>query len=153
MDASHMRQLRRKVKLDIFTCNVMSLPGVLLKDPVVIRLIITFESQVLDTWDTNQQMEALQRNRALGGPRHRRQVLRLMRDTRSLLAGAVACLAAQAGLPRAPAVALTVALRQRAASGDQRGAPDHTQVALLMALLYSVDLSVIHRYSLASRSL
>lgn len=101
---------------------------------------------MLDTWDINQQMDILQRNRALGGPRHRRQVLRLMRDTRSLLAGAVTCLAAQAGLPRAPAVALAAALRQRAATGDLRGAPDHTQVALVMALLYSVDLSVIYRY-------
>lgn len=100
--------------------------------------------ELLSRMDTSREIELLQRNRALGGPRHRRQVLDLFEETRQLLADVVYMWAAQSGLPRAPALELIAHMRGLRPELDATGALDSVSLTLLMALLYALDLSVLH---------
>jgi len=55
---------------------------------------------LLNQIDVNKEMEKLQRNRGLGGPKHQRLIHDLITGTRQTLADIVFCLSAQAGLPQ-----------------------------------------------------
>lgn len=57
---------------------------------------------VLSSLDLSKEMELLQNNRALGGPRHHHTVVNLFQETRQLLADIVYLVAAQSGLPKEP---------------------------------------------------
>lgn len=52
--------------------------------------------------DLTKEMELLQKNRALGGPNHHHQVLKLYQDTQQQLADIVYLTAAQTGLSKEP---------------------------------------------------
>jgi nuclear pore complex protein Nup205 len=61
-----------------------------------------FQSELLETLDLSHEIEILQQNRALGGPRHHRQVEDLFIGIRQTLADIVYYWAAQCGLPKDP---------------------------------------------------
>lgn len=57
---------------------------------------------LLQTLDLSKEIELLQQNRALGGPRHHHQVEDLFMGIRQTLADVVYFSAAQCGLPKDP---------------------------------------------------
>jgi hypothetical protein len=61
---------------------------------------------LLNQLDVNKEMEKLQKNRGLGGPKHQRLIYDLITGTRQTLADVVFCLAAQAGLQQSAVLAL-----------------------------------------------
>jgi nuclear pore complex protein Nup205 len=61
-----------------------------------------FQLELLQTLDLSKEIELLQQNRALGGPRHHRQVEDLFLGIRQTLADVVYFWAAQCGLPKDP---------------------------------------------------
>ena len=61
-----------------------------------------FQSELLQALDLSKEIELLQQNRALGGPRHHRQVEDLFIGIRQTLADVVYYWAAQCGLPKDP---------------------------------------------------
>jgi hypothetical protein len=67
-----------------------------------IFFIYIFQSELLQTLDLSKEIELLQQNRALGGPRHHRQVEDLFLGIRQTLADVVYYWAAQCGLPKDP---------------------------------------------------
>ncbi|KAJ3662888.1 hypothetical protein Zmor_007206 [Zophobas morio] len=100
--------------------------------------------ELLRTLDLTKEIEKLQENLALGGPRHRRQVIDLFQDIRMILADIVFTWAAQSGLPKAASVALINYLRQAEIEEEASGKIDNVNLYLLMALLSALDLSVLH---------
>uniref|UniRef100_A0AAG5DJ40 Nuclear pore complex protein Nup205 n=1 Tax=Anopheles atroparvus TaxID=41427 RepID=A0AAG5DJ40_ANOAO len=111
----------------------------LVADGVLERII-----DLLQQLDITKELDVLTTNRALGPPKHHRQVLDLFEEIRLLLAQCIYFCAAQAGLPRNATVKLIQYLRgyKFAESG---GGIDDVTVTLLMGLLYALDLSVLQR--------
>ncbi|KAK4877381.1 hypothetical protein RN001_009887 [Aquatica leii] len=100
--------------------------------------------ELLHTLDLSKEIDKLQENVALGGPRHRKQVIDLFNDIRYCLAEIVFLWAAQTGIPREPTVSLINCLRQLKIEEDSSGSMDNVTFYLLMALLSAIDLSIIH---------
>ncbi|XP_077483269.1 nuclear pore complex protein Nup205 isoform X1 [Amblyomma americanum] len=93
---------------------------------------------LLDRFDLARELEMLQRNRALGPPRYRRQVLDMIQETQQSLAEVVFCWACQTPLSKRDALNVVRFLAERArTAGD--GALDSVSLTLLMALLYALD--------------
>ncbi|KAK4018432.1 hypothetical protein OUZ56_000486 [Daphnia magna] len=85
-----------------------------------------------------KEMNLLHENRALGGPKHRRQVQDFFTQIRQSLADIVFYLAAQNGLTKED----TLLLVNYLASIEQI---DNVNVTLFMGLLYAVDISAVVR--------
>ncbi|XP_049888015.1 nuclear pore complex protein Nup205 [Pectinophora gossypiella] len=90
------------------------------------------------------ELELLQANRALPPHRHHVRLLAMIDNTRKLLAGVIFTASAQHGLGRD--ILLRI-LNEQTTSPSQgpTGALDEISLALQMALLYALDLSVLHR--------
>jgi nuclear pore complex protein Nup205 len=124
--------------------------------PDVERFVTTYTDQLIDgglfnrifellrTLDLTKEIEKLQENLALGGPRHRRQVIDLFQDIRIILADIVFTWAAQSGLPKSATLALINYLRQAEIEEEASGKLDNVNLYLIMALLSTLDLSVLH---------
>ena len=83
---------------------------------------------------------------ALGDPKHRRQVQDLFQDIKQSLADCIFCYAAQSGLPKADTMRLLDHLSKvKPGDASKAGTIDSTTLTLLMALLYSVDISALHK--------
>ncbi|KAF5301267.1 hypothetical protein FQR65_LT00967 [Abscondita terminalis] len=100
--------------------------------------------ELLHTLDLSKEIEKLQDNAALGGPRHRKHVIDLFNDIRYCLAEIVFLWAAQSGIPREPTVSLINCLRQQKIEEDSSGNMDNVTFYLLMALLCAMDISIVH---------
>lgn len=100
--------------------------------------------EILKNMDVNKEIDLLQRNRALGNPKHHRQVLDLYEDIRQQLAEIIYMWSAQTGLPRTPAISLISYLRTLKTEEDSSGGIDNVSLTLIMALLYGLDLSVLN---------
>lgn len=100
--------------------------------------------ELLEELEITRELEVLSRNRALGPPKHHRQVLDLFQDIRLQLAQTVFCWSAQCGLPRDTTIKL-IGYLAKYKPNDSRGGIDDVTLTLLMALLYAFDLSVLHR--------
>lgn len=57
-----------------------------------------FDTGALKTMDLQKEIEMLQRNRALGGPKHHHTVVVLFEEIRQILADIIFLYSAQAGL-------------------------------------------------------
>lgn len=99
---------------------------------------------LIKTLDLTKELEKLQENLALGGPRHRRQVIDLFQDVRNILADIVFTWAAHTGLPKAPTILLINYLKQAEIEEEASGKIDNVHLYLQMALLSALDLSVLH---------
>lgn len=100
--------------------------------------------ELLKTLDLSKEIDLLQKNRALGSSKHHRQILDLFEDIRQQLADIIFMWSAQTGLPREPAINLINHLRTTKIEEEANGAIDHITLTLQMALLYALDLSVLH---------
>uniref|UniRef100_A0A336MB53 CSON014651 protein n=1 Tax=Culicoides sonorensis TaxID=179676 RepID=A0A336MB53_CULSO len=101
--------------------------------------------ELLEKFDVSKEVELLSNNRALGPPKHHRQVLDLFEDIRVLLATCLFNYSAQSGLPRETVLKLIKHLSKYKPSTAIGGVGDVT-LALQMALMYATDLSVMHRH-------
>ncbi|XP_052893264.1 nuclear pore complex protein Nup205 [Anopheles moucheti] len=99
---------------------------------------------LLQELDITKELDILTTNRALGPPRHHRQVLDLFEEIRFLLAQCIYYYAAQSGLPRNATMKLVQYLRSYKCTESSGGIDDVT-VTLQMGLLYALDLSVLQR--------
>lgn len=100
---------------------------------------------LLDTMDLSKETELLQQNRAFGGPKHNRQVVDLLEETKQILADIVFCWAVQCGLPREPTIRLIQQLRKTKLEEGSTGGIDGVTLALQMALLCALDLSILQK--------
>ncbi|XP_050357283.1 nuclear pore complex protein Nup205 [Nymphalis io] len=94
--------------------------------------------------DLDTELELLRRNRALPPGRHLGRLLAAVQNTRKLLAGVIFAASAQLGLERDILLRL-LSEQMTSPSKGPTGALDEISLALQMALLYALDLSVLHR--------
>jgi len=88
----------------------------------------------------------LQKNMALGGAKHRRQVQDLFQDIRQSLADCVFAYAAQSGLRKQDTLNLLEHLSNVSSSSTgSDGAIDNVSLTLLMAFLYAIDVSALQK--------
>lgn len=99
---------------------------------------------LLRNMDLSKELEKLQQNLALGGPKHRRQIIDLFNDIKNILADIVFSWSAQNGLPQAPTISLINYLREVKFDIEASGKLDEVNLYLIMALLYAFDLSILH---------
>lgn len=99
---------------------------------------------VLRQFTLEGEMELLQTNRALPPSRHYARLVTTIETTRKLLAGVVFAASAQRGLSRDILLRL-ITEQTTSPSQGPTGALDEISLALQMALLYALDLSVLHR--------
>ncbi|KAK7872950.1 hypothetical protein R5R35_004260 [Gryllus longicercus] len=111
-----------------------------LMDQAVLSRIIG----LLETLDLTKEIDLLHQNRAIGGPRHHRQVVDLYQSIRQGLADIIYCWSAQCGLPKTPTFKLINYLKSLKMEEDALGNMDNISVTTQMALLYALDLSVLH---------
>lgn len=114
-------------------CNSLVADGILMK-------IIELLTQL----DLSTELAKLSENRALGPPKHHRQVLALFEDIRLQLATALFCWSAQRGLPKDVTKKL-ITLLSTYKSTEPRGGIDDVTLTLLMALLFAFDVSVLQK--------
>lgn len=100
--------------------------------------------ELLRTLDLSKEIEKLQQNLALGGPKHRRQVIDLFNDIKNILAEIVFSWSIQCGLPKDPTLALINYLREVKIEEEASGKIDDVNLYLEMALLSALDLSILH---------
>lgn len=110
----------------------------LLKNGIIIRLL-----DLLKSLDLSKEIDKLQQNAALGGPKHRRQVIDLFNEIRLLLAETVFLWSANCGLVKDCTVALIGYLREAKLDEEASGKLSNVNMYLLMGLLYTMDLSVL----------
>lgn len=113
-------------------------------DALVENGILNKIIELLDQLDVTQELALLSENRALGPPKHHRQVLDLFQEIRVQLATTLYCWAAQCGLPIDTTLKLIHYL-SKYKSDDSRGVIDDVTLALMMALLYAFDLSALKK--------
>lgn len=102
--------------------------------------------ELLEQLDFSQELETLTVNRALGNPKHYRQIVDLYQDIRLLLALCLFNWAAQCGLPKRVTLRLVALLAKYSPNdGDSRGGLDNVTLTLLMTLLYALDVSVLQK--------
>lgn len=89
-------------------------------------------------------MTKLQSNRAIGGPKHRKQVLDKVQEIKQTLAECVFAFSAQVPLDRAATLRLLQHLQAAGEVNADGTLPDDT-LALLVALLYSFDVRVLEQ--------
>lgn len=99
---------------------------------------------LLEQMDLTQELALLSENRALGPPKHHRQVLDFFEEIRTQLATILYCYAAQSGLPRETTIKL-IRYMSKCVLDDSRGGIDDVTLALLMTLLYAFDLGVLKK--------
>ncbi|CAH2257656.1 jg13054 [Pararge aegeria aegeria] len=98
----------------------------------------------LRRFDLDTELDLLRRNRALPPRKYHVKLVSTIQSTRKLLAGVVFAASAQRGLERDTLLRL-LSEQMIAPSKGPTGALDEISLALQMALLYALDLSVLHR--------
>lgn len=110
----------------------------LLKNGLITRIL-----DLLKSLDLSQEIEKLQQNAALGGPKHRHQVIGLFNEIRLILAETVFLWSANSGLPKEPATSLISYIRNAQLEEEASGKLSDVNMFLLIALLYTMDLSIL----------
>ncbi|XP_059616837.1 nuclear pore complex protein Nup205 [Phlebotomus argentipes] len=99
---------------------------------------------LLEMLDLSKEIEKLSANRALGSPKHYRQILDLFEDIRMILATCLFNWSAQCGLSETVTLRLIDYLAKYELNGP-RGGIDDVTLTLMMTLLYAFDLSVLQK--------
>lgn len=113
----------------------------LMEDGLISRLL-----DLIDILDLYKEIELLQQNRALGGPKHHKQVIDLFNSIKQNVAFTVFIWAAQCGLPKDSTLKLIFLLKRMKIQEDSTGGIDNVTLTLEMALLYAIDLSILQRH-------
>uniref|UniRef100_A0A8D8S5Z8 Nuclear pore complex protein Nup205 n=1 Tax=Cacopsylla melanoneura TaxID=428564 RepID=A0A8D8S5Z8_9HEMI len=97
----------------------------------------------LSSMNLTREITLLQQNRGLGGAYHHHMVTTLYTGITKTLAEIVLLYSAQCGLPAQPLLALVNHLKGTQPELDAQGGVDDVSLALLMAALYSIDVSIV----------
>nr|CAD7434744.1 unnamed protein product [Timema monikensis] len=112
----------------------------LMEDGVLLKIL-----DLLECLDLSKELELLHHNRALGGPKHQHQVVEQFQEIRQALADIIFLWTAQTGLPKDPTFKLINHLKSCKIQDEVSGGIDGVNLALEMALLCALDLSLLHR--------
>nr|CAD7403935.1 unnamed protein product [Timema poppensis] len=110
-----------------------------------LRSLVHVRKDLLECLDLSKELELLQHNRALGGPKHQHQVVEQFQEIRQALADIIFLWTAQTGLPKDPTFKLINHLKSCKIQDEVSGGIDGVNLALEMALLCALDLSLLHR--------
>ncbi|CAG9760402.1 unnamed protein product [Ceutorhynchus assimilis] len=122
--------------------------------PDITRLVTEYTDQLMDaglfnkifhllrTLDFSTEIEKLQENKALGGPKHRDQVVNVFNSIRYTLADVVFSWAAQSGLPKEVTFELLCYLREIKLEQKSSGIMDEVTLLLQLSFLAALDLSL-----------
>lgn len=132
-----------------FSCNcseeisefVTAYTDELMEDGLIPRLL-----ELLDNLDLYKEIELLQQNRGLGGPKHHKQVVELFNSIKQNLSFTVFIWAAQCGLPKDSMLKLIHLLKRTKIQEESTGGIDNVTLTLEMALLYALDISILQRH-------
>ncbi|KAL0280136.1 UNVERIFIED_CONTAM: hypothetical protein PYX00_001520 [Menopon gallinae] len=113
----------------------------LMKDGLIPRLL-----DLIESLDLCKEIELLQQNRALGGPKHHKQVVDLFKSIKQNLALTAFSWAAQCGLPMESTLKLIHLLKTTQIQEEPTGGVDDVTLILEMTLLYALDSSILQRY-------
>ncbi|KAK8387299.1 hypothetical protein O3P69_018111 [Scylla paramamosain] len=108
-------------------------------EPVLTINLVDRILELITAMDITKEIELLQQNCALGDAKHRKLVLDKFQAVRSLLADALFCWAAQTPLKRDECRRLLAHLSKVKLTETSDGSLDPVNLALLMALLYSLE--------------
>lgn len=100
--------------------------------------------ELLRTLDLTKEIEKLQENVALGGPKHRRQVTDLFKSIRLILADIVFLWSMHCGLTKSVTLDLIDLMKEVKLEEEPNGMLDNVNLYLQMALLCATSLSVLH---------
>ena len=103
-----------------------------------------FFVEILSNYDVTRELTKLQSHRAIGGPKHRKQVLDKIEEIKRTLAECVFVFSAQVPLDRAATLRLLQHLQTSNEFNADGTLPDDT-LALLVALLYSFDVRILEK--------
>lgn len=113
-------------------------------DNLVAEGILNRIFHLLETLDFSKENEILTTNRALGPPKHCRQVIDLFEEIRLQLSIALFNYSAQCGLPRDVTLRLFDYM-SRLKPNNARGRFDKVGIANIMTVLYALDVGVLKR--------
>jgi nuclear pore complex protein Nup205 len=113
----------------------------LVEDGILEKII-----DLLEKLDITKELDVLTTNRALGPPKHHRQVLDLYEEIRQNLASSLFNYAVQSGLPKNTTIKLMKFLSKYKIGIEARGCIDNVTTTLQLAILYALDLSVIQKH-------
>lgn len=113
----------------------------LMEDGLIPRLL-----DLVESLDLYKEIELLQQNRALGGPKHHKQVIDLFNSIKQNIAFTIFIWAAQCGLPKDSTLKLIYLLKRTKIQEESTGGIDNVTLTLQMALLYALDLSILQRH-------
>lgn len=99
-------------------------------------------SEQIKSINVQKEIEALHSNRALGNPKHRKQVFDLMQESRQSLADCVFCVACQSKLSKTDTLVLLEFLAKNAEISED-GKFSRVTITLLMSVLYAIDVSIL----------
>ncbi|XP_076242862.1 nuclear pore complex protein Nup205 [Calliopsis andreniformis] len=100
---------------------------------------------LLEKMDPVKEQELLEKNRALGGPKHRYMVMKLFNDSRQDLADILYLWSAQSSLPNEILFHLVSLLQTKQVESDlNEGGPDKVTLALIMSVLNAINFSSLH---------
>lgn len=108
-------------------------------EPVLTINLVDRILELITAMDITKEIELLQQNCALGDAKHRKLVLDKFQAVRSLLADSLFCWAAQTPLKRDECRRLLAHLSKVKLTETSDGSLDPVNLALLMALLYSLE--------------
>nr|XP_022904790.1 nuclear pore complex protein Nup205 [Onthophagus taurus] len=149
----------RKAILSVLRMLVQARKGVLwcIKIPGdVEQFITTYTDQLMEgglfnrifellrTLDLSKEIEKLQQNVALGGPKHQRQVIDLFNNIRLILGDIVFLWASQSGLSKQPTLGLINYLREQKFEEESTGKIDNVNLYMISGFLAALNLSVLH---------
>ena len=102
---------------------------------------------LLENMDPAKEQELLEKNRALGGPKHRYMVMKLFNDSRQDLADILYLWSAQSSLPNPILFSLLSFLQTKQIQSDAgEGGPDKVTLAIVMSVLNAINFSSLHSH-------
>ncbi|XP_071446352.1 nuclear pore complex protein Nup205-like [Hetaerina americana] len=99
---------------------------------------------LVECLDLGHEIERLHGGRALGGPRHRREVTHLFQLLKQTISDTIFFWAAQTGLSQRPLIRL-IAYMKKVKEDVDNGILSNVNLTLTMAMLYAIDLGILHR--------
>ncbi|XP_053982005.1 nuclear pore complex protein Nup205 [Hylaeus volcanicus] len=100
---------------------------------------------LLEQMDPAKEQELLEKNRALGGPKHRYMVMKLFNDSRQDLADILYLWSAQSSLPNTVLFHLLSVLQTKRIEPEAcKEGPDKVTLALIMSVLNAINFNSLH---------
>ncbi|XP_055955132.1 nuclear pore complex protein Nup205 [Patella vulgata] len=113
-------------------------------DQLIEEGIVNKILDVIKTMDLTIELDKLQKERALGPPKHRKQVTDMFNEMKLNLAESIFCLACQQPLRKSDTQRLIAHLKSDNSS-QANASLDPVTLCLLMSLLYCFDVSILER--------